>query len=451
MRGRTNITQRSGTVPVNGDIKEFTVADGEKINIGDFVTSIYGPSTYLDLPSNFRFDYGSDMFSIGNNKVVAFYGKNICILDTQNGIVVEKVIGGEFHSVGGSYDYSSVFKMDNSHFVIAYKKTSSAKELYFDIITLDIENNTATFETKNYVTNLSLYPRYSRCVVNNNFIFVPFSGTISSTFHSYLVWFDLGSNDFGFCEIIQGENYYSIYNEDCQIVFGDNNEIYIFTNGYKSNYSNYVDVVKFTFNYVEKELVLNGMYNILTNRAHYYFVHGSVCYIGNNNFAVSTLSKTIEIVKVNDSISLLNSISLKNYDSLLFSFKDKLVILQNDSSSYLVNLVYVIDKNDLIGVTEISFNTFNFVKIYFIKSSSGTLRFSYFGFVELEDSIVMFGLSNGSNSATYRCCKCIVDGNNLSGFDSINYVKSYNGNSLGFAKTSGTSGETIQVYVPKSN
>ena len=37
MRGRTNITQRSGTVPVNGDIKEYVVADGNEIKVGDFV------------------------------------------------------------------------------------------------------------------------------------------------------------------------------------------------------------------------------------------------------------------------------------------------------------------------------------------------------------------------------------------------------------------------------
>ena len=36
MRGRTNITQRSGTVPVNGDIIEAEVMS-EKIDIGDFV------------------------------------------------------------------------------------------------------------------------------------------------------------------------------------------------------------------------------------------------------------------------------------------------------------------------------------------------------------------------------------------------------------------------------
>ena len=41
MRGRTNITQRSGTVPVNGDVKEFVVANGNNINIGDFVSIFY--------------------------------------------------------------------------------------------------------------------------------------------------------------------------------------------------------------------------------------------------------------------------------------------------------------------------------------------------------------------------------------------------------------------------
>ena len=48
-------------------------------------------------------------------------------------------------------------------------------------------------------------------------------------------------------------------------------------------------------------------------------------------------------------------------------------------------------------------------------------------------------------------CLCKVIGNNLSGVDSSNFVTNYNGNSIGFAKTSGASGETIQVYVPKSN
>ena len=38
MRGRTNILQRSGTAPVNGQVKQYEVATGNTISVGDFVS-----------------------------------------------------------------------------------------------------------------------------------------------------------------------------------------------------------------------------------------------------------------------------------------------------------------------------------------------------------------------------------------------------------------------------
>ena len=78
MRGRTNITQRSGTVPVNGDIKEFTVANGKKINIGDFVST--WSNDIIPFKLNNTWD-GSSIFKISNERVIYFYSNNIVVLN----------------------------------------------------------------------------------------------------------------------------------------------------------------------------------------------------------------------------------------------------------------------------------------------------------------------------------------------------------------------------------
>lgn len=460
MRGRTNITQRSGTVPVNGDVEEFIVADGKNINVGDFVSVIYGNASYYDgLDDSYNISYGSDMFEISNNKLVAFYGQNICVFNTSinGGIEVDKILSGTFHSVGGVSDYSKVYKIDNSHFAIAYYSSLSgnvSSTLNIDIITLDIENNTVTFETKQYSLNFSssLIPKHLMGIICNGVIFIPYIGKEGTSYYRNLTiaWFDINLGDCGVCAIT--DYYYAIDDYHGAIVQGEGNEIYAFTTGYKNQkFDDYIACSKFTFLPEERSLVLNGMYSQNTGAIHTYCTNGIVTYIGNDRFAIITDSRTIEIVEIKETVTLLNSIQLpfneltKTYASL-FRYKDK-YILFGENSSHLFIYSYVFNLEELLNVTSITFNTFNFITVY--ANVSNNIKDA--NIIPFENYFVLFGGKEESVWYGGIMCLCKVIGNNLSGVDSSNFVTNYNGNSIGFAKTSGASGETIQVYVPKSN
>ena len=460
MRGRTNITQRSGTVPVNGDVEEFVVEDGKNINVGDFVSVIYGNASYYDgLDNSYNISNGSDMFEISNNKLVAFYGQNICVFNTSidGGIEVDKILSGTFHSVGGVSDYSKVYKIDNSHFAIAYYSSLIANvssTLNIDIITLDIENNTVTFETKQYSLNFSssLIPKHLMGIICNGVIFIPYIGKEGTSYYRNLTitWFDINLGDCGVCAIT--DYYYAIDDYHGAIVQGEDNEIYAFTTGYKNQkFDDYIARSKLTSLPEERSLVLNGMYSRNTGAIHTYCTNGIVTYIGNDRFAIITDSRTIEIVEIKETVTLLNSIQLpfneltKTYASL-FRYEDK-YILFGENSSHLFIYSYVFNLEELLNVTSITFNNFNFITVY----ANVSTNIKDANIIPFENYFVLFGGKEESVWYGGIMCLCKIIGNNLSGVDSSNFVTNYNGNSIGFAKTSGTSGETIQVYVPKSN
>ena len=53
---------------------------------------------------------------------------------------------------------------------------------------------------------------------------------------------------------------------------------------------------------------------------------------------------------------------------------------------------------------------------------------------------------NTSNLA--NAILCVLNDGIIAGYDSESFVTSYNGKALGFAKTGGSAGQTIEVYVP---
>lgn len=459
MRGRTNITQRSGTVPVNGNVENFIVASGKNINVGDFVSVIYGNASYYDgLDDSYNISYGSDMFEISNNKLVAFYGQNICVFNTSinGGIEVDKILSGTFHSVGGVSDYSKVYKIDNSHFAIAYYSSlrdNVSSTLNIDIITLDIENNTVTFETKQYSLNFSssLIPKHLMGIICNGVIFIPYIGKEGTSYYRNLTiaWFDINLGDCGVCAIT--DYYYAIDDYHGAIVQGEDNEIYAFTTGFRnSDFNKHIACSKFIFSKEERSLVLEGMYNQNTGTRHVYLTKGVVTYLGNNIFAIVSDSRTIEVVEIKGTITLLNSMQILPTNTivraLLFKYKDKYIIF-GENNSRLITHSYVINLEELLSITSITPNNFNFVTVY--ANVSNNIKDA--NIIPFENYFVLFGGKEESVWYGGIMCLCKVIGNNLSGVDSSNFVTNYNGNSIGFAKTSGASGETIQVYVPKSN
>ena len=458
MRGRTNITQRSGTVPVNGNVENFIVASGKTINVGDFVSAIYGNASYYDnLPGFYASNYGSDMFEISDNKFVAFYGQNICIFNTSinGGIEVDKVISGTFHSVGGQYNYSKVYKIDNSHFAIAYyssTSSSSSSILNIDIVTLDVGNNTATFLTKEYSLSFTspLIPKYMMGIICNGVIFIPYIGKEGTDYYRNLTiaWFDTNLGDCGMCEITN--YYYAMDDYNGVLAQGEDNEIYAFTTGFRnSDFNKHIACSKFIFSKEERSLVLEGMYNQNTGTRHVYLTKGVVTYLGNGIFAIVSDSRTIEVVEIKETITLLNSMQILPTSTivraLLFKYKDKYIIF-GENNSRLITHSYVINLEELLSITSITPNNFNFVKIY----ANVSYNINIITIVPFENYFALYGGKENNVMGGGRICLCKTIGNNLSGTDSDNFVTPYNGNALGFAKTGGVGLETIQVYVPKN-
>lgn len=445
MRGRTNILGGGGGAVVNGQIKDFKVADGNNISVGDFVTMISGPASYYDV-QNYSFDlFGeSKVFKISNSKCALFYGVNIMILDLSNGIVLDKIISGTFHTVRKQ----NVYQIDSNHFAILYNESSTS--ISVDVVEVDYENNTSSFDTKiyNYEESVAGYSDIYYFAINvGNIIFLPYSKSSSKIFS--IIWIDVNSGEFGRCDVSNSSNVDYFLNNGC-LVNGEEGFLYVFSTGLNNTSPKSVYVSKLYFSSEEKSLTLLGQYSIYTEKVHKYIrLGGTVCYLGNNNFALST-STGIEILKIEDNITQLNFIQGIR-SGLIFNYDDYLLLFEQTLTSGTGHnqIVYygVISINDITTFNSIELQQFSFVDI-FVPYAPDTYTL---GLLDFENKFIVYGFSRSSSSTPARFVECKLENENIVGMDSENYVTSYNGKALGFAKTGGNAGDTIKVYVPYDN
>ena len=80
MRGRTNVTQRSGLVPVNGDVINAEVVNSD-ITIGDFVS--YGVIENKKIILN-NSDYFKDSIKVSDTNSIVLIGNVLYLIEFKN-------------------------------------------------------------------------------------------------------------------------------------------------------------------------------------------------------------------------------------------------------------------------------------------------------------------------------------------------------------------------------
>ena len=444
MRGRTNVTQRSGSAQVNGDVKECVIEAGNTISIGDFVSYVPAKDEYYisddgPLLSNMTpVKVGSYFLYLSNNKLYAF--------SLVNGIMV----------LSQKYDTYVLTEMaiyNNYIFCIVRNGTSSVNYTY-SIIKLKFENG--NFEKVNDV-NLT-----GRCVwgisVNSNYnyvIAIGFEnrkrGTTSyydSYFHAEIFNIEDMSNIEGFSEVKLGSKFvFALANVVCS-----DNKIYAFCSGndsYSTNPIHYCVEVVIDINFVSKTIGINfiigtgyAKFNsgISNNFVIPIGIFGSkICYIYRYSytelrylvFDVESLSFSSNKALV--SISSGYTFKGSNYDGFfVLNYYSGDTSISSPKNTF-ASVKFDIDTGELVFIGSLG-NVFEEVQAY------GLIIYNNYTIYEI-------GSIRGSDTKER---KLIIsqDGTEIQNAVDKDKVKSYSGSSIGFAKTGGSAGETIEVYVP---
>lgn len=443
MRGRTNVTQRSGSAPVNGDVKECVVESGNKISIGDFVSYVPAKDEYYisddgSLLSNMTpVKIGSYFLYLSNNKLYAF--------SLVNGVMV----------LSRKYDAYVLTEMaiyNNYIFCIARNGTSSSNYTY-SIIKLKFENG--NFEK---VNDVNLTGRYVWGIsVNSNYnyvIAIGFEnrkrGTTSyydSYFHAEIFNIEDMLKIEGFSEVKLGSKFvFALANVDCS-----NNKIYAFCSGNNSYPTStyYCVEVVIDINFVSKTIGINFIMGTGYAQFNSGFsnncvipigIFGSkICYIYRYSYTeLRYLVFDVESLSFSSNktlVSIRNGYTFKgsNYDGFfVLNYYSSDTSISSPKNTF-ASVKFDIDTGELVFIGSLG-NVFEEVQ------ASGLIIYDNYTIYEI-------GSINGSDTKER---KLIIsqDGTEIKQDVDKDKVRSYSGSSIGFAKTGGSAGETIQVYVP---
>lgn len=444
MRGRTNVTQRSGSAPVNGDVKECVVESGNKISIGDFVSYVPAKDEYYisddgSLLSNMTpVKVGSYFLYLSNNKLYAF--------SLVNGIMV----------LSQKYDAYVLVEMaiyNNYIFCIVRNGTSSANYTY-SIIKLKFENG--NFEK---VNDVNLTGRYVWGIsVNSNYNYVIAIGfenrkrgttsNYDSYFHAEIFNIEDMSNIEGFSEVELGSKFvFALANVDCS-----DNKIYAFCSGnnsYSPNTTHYCVEVVIDINFVSKTIDINFIMGTGYARFDSGFsnncvipigIFGSkICYIYRYDrtdlrylvFDVESLSFSSNKALVSTSPNYIFKGS--NYDEFfVLNYYSSDTSVSSPKNTF-ASVKFDIDTSELVFIGSLG-NVFGEIQ------AIGLIIYDNYTIYEI----------GSINSSDTKERKLIIskDGTEIKQDVDKDKVKSYSGSSIGFAKTGGSAGETIEVYVP---
>lgn len=474
MRGRTNITQRSGTAPVNGDVKEFVVEEGNVINVGDFVSftrNIDEPTTVMQSGSfSSIIIYKEDDFYI---QKILYVNSGVVQLIKNGEVKKSLTIGKNYEAVylstlsklviGDSVSHS-VYSVDKSSFSISLLKTTTSNlsnfkcwqvfELGDKFLTLDYYNGLkATIFSLSSDNVVSVFKTVN---INSSNYFSKDEKGVGfykngklSIFHWYS---SLGLSYFNF----DGENltidgynalksFIGNQTYNCFVNYFDNNILLTFptvdqltddstsvTNYVIANYDGASDkiVSQTIFN-------LEGYEGAAASTNFPYISNGYQTFLiplGNNKF----LCFATAILKNNyDEMSSGTATTNSNYSIIYYCIYE----YQNSLMTKVTNWI------ELYRSNKPNLSNSRWLIKYFL------VNFMYYYLVE-NVYYCYFGLTSGNyngNKVVYNLLLINFQLNNDVIGDVTGKVMSYNGGSLGFAKTGGTSGQTIQVYVPYDN
>lgn len=418
MRGRTNVTQRSGAAQVNGDVKNLAVKTGNTISIGDFVSVEYGPSSiyspnYINFQSKNR-----QVFNISSNRLIMFYSKYADVVDTSNGIEFVIKFVGTWHPIDVDQSRAVCKISDNKFAIVYYLSDITSSGVNVDYITFDFLSNTYVVENKKYVNSSATHiSQYIDGILYVNGKIIISCGNYSQNYYRNLFCIDVESNTIDCVEsIYKGSGRLSIIDVGGNdfFLFGGTNEVNIKIGKYN----------------VSTSLSLQSTFTF--NDGSYKFYSTYCCYLGNNLFAILSLRK-VDIIKVDENVSIVNSFLITNDVVCCFVYSGNLIIFIKTSK--------VIDKYCVIPIKDIENYSLGNLSKFDLISIEGYIEYWSVNFNSVSNGFVF-----GNSYAKSVLCK-LMDGI-IAGYDSESFVTSYNGKALGFAKTGGSAGQTIEVYVP---
>lgn len=459
MRGRTNITQRSGTVPVNGDIKEFTVANGEVINVGDFVTtiteSVETNITSLNSSSSSNSDYSNRLLQreigeINGKKVFYFYPSNN---DFSNCLFVIKDVNGDVFSVL-SYAPSRIYELGPAcvigNYIILRDCYDSSSSNNPGLKVLKLSDDLQTYEiVQNFKDDYTLGLFGIFKVSDSKFVTIYYR-------NDTLRGFALYSFNNGQITLLQYSTNTDIVKRASGYCYGivsdDGNSVYITFDYYDVLYC---ATVKINGDSIESS-------NVISTKVSTHSSLTKICKLSSNVYFCLGSSDSLQVIMF--SVSDSGNFGLKSVSSLTDLNESNYaaqypVLTSNGDGSYFV--LYIVSNFSNLRACKISFlnNSVNIdVKYGSLNSNYHKYYYSYLVDKSGDKYFIRYvqKYGNGSSSSINSSVYFITEMKAKTTGETIDLggglkVSSYNGKSIGFAKTGGTSGETIQVYVPKSN
>lgn len=426
MRGKTNVPPRLKPV-INGDVRNFVVASGNTIAKGDFVSYVLN-SQYTPFDSRtMTLVYKEEYDNVNHKYVLVFDVANsspiIMLIQVSQGdlvvldnYTVELSEGNGIH--GAFVDGSYIYICDAPSSVSMGAKTVIAKK--FEIV-----NDAVTF-VQDYSQTITVSgSSYSGIVIglavkgSKVYIAVDYINSSGSTGSSSVRIFygELG-DDIPYNQYISSSG------------GGTKNSIVICTPYSFGTKLVFVDMVS---GYGGRITIVDPTDNTIVNVES---VAGfSVCDRFDSKICLA--SSTVAFYEiVNDEIVTLYNNSFVNYNSLMAVGRieeNKFVVLFTNPQKTLL-----FDFGETVQVTENSLNV-----IATPKESFNCILSDYNGHVLLDCT------------NAYGVVKYFGNVDETNGFvigEPTNYVQSYNGSfTVGFAKTGGTAGDTIQVYVPHNS
>lgn len=480
MRGRTNVLSGGGEVIVNGQVKEFEVAAGSNISVGDFVSfsrEIEDPVAVEDYTDTIT----SRKIYIDANTYLIIIGE-VKMLLIRNGNVVSSLISNCFVYLSTTkkvlaVDNSnnvSVYKIDDltwkfvfqyTQQVNIYKQTMNCFDIgdkFISIYHTSTKDTVRLFEvTDTEITLLETLDLTKSFSFRGRGIGFFRNGILSvistevSSYHVYgsIAYFSLNGSNIVEGDVINISDVFSGFTSGSMIsasIIDADNILIQFLYPTQNTYDELAQTLFIFATFNESDKI-----EITTSAIPAGYIGTSAT---SKDYPYKTSGKLISIIPLeNDKFLGLTSVLLKNNSSLTSGGNED----DQQNRSLVLYCIYKIQDGTLIQLTEWE----ELVNVRVTKYDSSywgikKLRPDQSYFIEKDggEYDIYLGMTRGHSSSNGEndyyigqkmSINITIRNDEVS--DCSNKVTSYNGGALGFAKTGGNAGDTIKVYVPYDN
>lgn len=439
MRGRTNVPQRKSPT-INGDVQNMTVASGKSVIVGDFVQykmqeqndRISGDTSRLLFRTNFK---------IGQNLFTKQDTDTVKLISNDDLYTVEDNVSGVNH-----------WKLSDGNIVVLYDVYLRLYSVVNKRFNLLQEINIGYKESSSYRFTLVCQLSDGRIVCIEPYV-------SSSRYAAWFKIFTYASQEISTQYVEFSTNLYSGTNlKPLAITVGNNSSFALFCGSGTSNTS--MSIRSFVCG--ENSITI-GDYKYTSGS-----YGGNVTIMGSNSYCVQmgqiTSGYGIEIFKLTSSglesvysinpVSYVSKVSQAAGWSAAFVDENKILVAVADggttgseSCGY-----FVIELDDEIITSNVVYKTLTYTQssTYY----NAELLANGTGFINNKGNIFFVWVSGSVSAQTTYSGEYLIMLNYFDGVlemgTATNYVEKWNGGrALGFAKTGGSNGDTIQVYVPQ--